>query len=79
MKNLPVEANCDIINEENELPSVDIASMSAHIDLKENATYIVSNGQLVKGEKPASGYGEQTITWQGGKPIHQKVSYTSKI
>lgn len=58
---------------------VNIENMTAEIDLKKNATYIVADGKLVMADSPPLGYGKQTICWQNGKPTHHDLSYSKKI
>ena len=48
------------------------------IDLRENAVYMIKDGQLKKVDIPGDGFGKQTITWQDGKPTHYEVSYTKR-
>lgn len=50
----------------------------ATVCLKENAVYMVKDGNLVKVDKPGDGFGKQVITWQEGKPTHYEISYTKK-
>jgi hypothetical protein len=50
----------------------------AEIDLNEDAVYIVSNKKLKQLDKPKSGYGKQTITWQNHVLGTAEVSYTIK-
>jgi Protein of unknown function (DUF3954) len=50
----------------------------AEIDLNEEAVYIVSNKKLKQLDKPKSGYGKQTITWQNHVLGTAEVSYTIK-
>lgn len=47
--------------------------MSAEIDLMKNATYVVKDGKIEIVPIPPSGYGQQIINWQGGKPSHGKL------
>ncbi|MFX3617965.1 MAG: DUF3954 domain-containing protein [Sporolactobacillus sp.] len=42
-----------------------IEDMKAEIDLKENAMYLVSNGQLTKVR--AKGFGTDEVVWKDGK------------
>lgn len=53
--------------------------MTAEIDLKKNATYIVKDGVLKEVPKPEDGYGAQIINWQAGKPCHGKLERTFKF
>jgi len=48
------------------------------IDLKENAVYMIKDGELKKVDVPGDGFGKQVINWQDGKPTHYEVSYTKK-
>lgn len=50
----------------------------AKVDLKENAVYIVKDGEIEKADVPGDGFGKQTIHWQNGKPIHYEVNYTKR-
>lgn len=50
------------------------------VDLNENedAVLIYKKGKVIKLDKPASGYGEHTITWSDGEIKADRVSYTNK-
>ncbi|HLR69446.1 MAG TPA: DUF3954 domain-containing protein [Virgibacillus sp.] len=52
--------------------------MKEQIDLKENAVYMIKDGELKKVDVPGDGFGKQVINWQDGKPTHYEVSYTKK-
>jgi len=59
--------------------NINIEKMTAEIDLKKNATYIVKDGVLKEVPKPEDGYGAQIINWQAGKPCHGKLERTFKF
>ena len=46
-------------------------------DLKDKVV-IIKQGRPIVLDKPASGYGEHTITWVDGKITADRVSYTNK-
>ena len=52
--------------------------MVVEIDLMENATYYVQEGQLVKVDHLPHGHGKQIIIWQNGKPIGFDINYTKR-
>ncbi|UAT32677.1 DUF3954 domain-containing protein [Bacillus badius] len=52
--------------------------MTAEIDLMENATYYVQDGELVKVDNLPHGFGSQTVVWQHGKPIGFDINYTRR-
>ncbi|MGM7683526.1 DUF3954 domain-containing protein [Cytobacillus sp. Hm23] len=49
---------------------------TAEIDTSENKVIVIKNGKLIEIEPPDSGYGEQSIQWQGG---NVKLVKTTKI
>ncbi|TSB47186.1 DUF3954 domain-containing protein [Alkalicoccobacillus porphyridii] len=51
----------------------------AKIDLSVNRAYIVVDGVIHHIDDLPRGFGEQVITWQNGKPVHTKVTYSKKI
>lgn len=59
--------------------TVNIEKMIAEIDLMENATYIVKDGQLIVIPKPPKGYGKQIINWNDGKPCHGTLEQSFKF
>ena len=52
---------------------------TAEIDLTVNRAYIVKDGSIHPVDDLPLGFGEQVITWQHGKPVHTKVTYSKKI
>lgn len=52
--------------------------METKINLKEDAVYIIKNGNMEKVDVPLTGFGKQTINWQDGKLLHYEVSYTKR-
>lgn len=53
--------------------NVNLEKMTAEINLAENATYIVKDGRIEVVPVPPTGYGKQTINWQGGKPCNGEL------
>jgi hypothetical protein len=51
---------------------------TARINLEENATYYVRNGEIIKVDSLPDGYGTQTIIWKDGEPKYFDIKYTSK-
>jgi len=49
--------------------NINIEKMTAEIDLRSNAMYIVKDGQLKKIDAPPSGFGEYTTIWKDGKVL----------
>ncbi|MCM3736239.1 DUF3954 domain-containing protein [Bacillus cytotoxicus] len=46
-----------------------IAEMTAKIDLKENKTYVVKDGQIKQIDPPSSGHGEHSLIYKNNKVI----------
>lgn len=53
--------------------------MVAEVSLKENATYVVSEGKLIKADNPPKGFGKQVVSWQDGIPVRQEINYSKQI
>lgn len=51
----------------------------AEVDLRENATYFVRDGKLVRVSDLPKGYGTQTIVWKEGKPKCVDIKFTEQI
>lgn len=49
------------------------------IDVTDNKIYVVKNGEITPLNPPATGFGEQIITWQSGKVDRVSTTYTEKI
>ena len=49
------------------------------IDVTDNKIYVVKNGEVTPPNPPATGFGEQVITWQGGKVDRVSTTITEKI
>ncbi|AGE75845.1 DUF3954 domain-containing protein [Bacillus cereus group sp. MYBK249-1] len=49
------------------------------IDVNDNKIYVVKNGEVTPLNPPATGFGEQIITWQSGKVDRVSTTYTEKI
>ncbi|WP_041102007.1 DUF3954 domain-containing protein [Bacillus badius] len=58
--------------------AINLEKMTAEIDLMENATYYVQDGELVKVDNLPHGFGSQTVVWQHGKPIGFDINYTRR-
>ncbi|WP_203363066.1 hypothetical protein [Bacillus sp. REN10] len=58
--------------------AINIEKMTAEISLRENATYYVEDGHLVRVDDLPKGYGTQKIIWKDGKPKFFEIQYTSK-
>lgn len=56
-----------------------VDELKAEINLLNNATYVVKNGQLFLADTPPSGYGMQVINWHGGNPSVEEIRYTSQF
>ncbi|EOO28645.1 phage protein [Bacillus cereus VD133] len=54
-------------------------SMKVEIDVTDNKIYLVKNGEVTLLSPPATGFGEQVITWQGGKVDRVSTTITEKI
>ncbi|WP_179123834.1 DUF3954 domain-containing protein [Paraliobacillus ryukyuensis] len=52
--------------------------MKASVDISEDKVIIVKQGELITIDKPASGFGENVITWSNGEIQGDRVSYTNK-
>lgn len=52
---------------------------TVEINLSENATYIVTDGELKLIPNPPTGYGKQVINWQGGKPCNGELTSSLKF
>ena len=48
------------------------------IDVTDNKIYVVKNGEVTPLNPPATGFGEQVITWQSGKVDRVSTTYTEK-
>ena len=49
------------------------------IDVTDNKIYVVKNGEVTPLNPPATGFGEQIITWQGGKLIVYQLQSLKKL
>ncbi|MGE6960832.1 DUF3954 domain-containing protein [Bacillus thuringiensis] len=49
------------------------------IDVTDNKIYVVKNGEVTPLNPPATGFGEQIITWHSGKVDRVSTTYTEKI
>ncbi|OTW72638.1 DUF3954 domain-containing protein [Bacillus thuringiensis serovar roskildiensis] len=49
------------------------------IDVTDNKIYVVKNGEVTPLNPPVTGFGEQIITWQGGKVDRVSTTITEKI
>ncbi|MGE1215705.1 DUF3954 domain-containing protein [Bacillus toyonensis] len=49
------------------------------IDVTDNKIYVVKNGEVTPLNPPATGFGEQVITWKGGKVDRVSTTITEKI
>ncbi|HFJ9374992.1 hypothetical protein ACS47_08675 [Bacillus cereus] len=56
-----------------------IAEMKAEISLIENMIYVVKDGQVHQIEPPATGHGEQSFSYKGGKVIRMDERKTQLI
>lgn len=54
-------------------------SMKAEIDLSKDRVFIVKNGIVKCKEAPATGFGEQVITWQDGRAVYFDEKYKEKL
>ncbi|MHB0801125.1 DUF3954 domain-containing protein [Bacillus thuringiensis] len=54
-------------------------STKVEIDVTANKIYVVKNGEVTPLNPPATGFGEQIITWQSGKVDRVSTTYTVKI
>nr|WP_235929844.1 DUF3954 domain-containing protein [Chengkuizengella marina] len=48
-------------------------------ELNQSKVFITKEGELTEVPPPKTGYGEQTITWQGGKIKLVRTTYIEKI
>ncbi|MBT2580229.1 DUF3954 domain-containing protein [Bacillus sp. ISL-8] len=53
--------------------------MKIEIDVTDNKIYVVKNGEVTSLNPPTTGFGEQTIIWQGGKVDRVSTTSTEKI
>ncbi|GAA5417940.1 hypothetical protein Pryu01_03018 [Paraliobacillus ryukyuensis] len=60
------------------LNSLDGINHGADFSAQEDKTIIVKQGEVIVLDKPASGYGENVITWANGEIQGDRVSYTNK-
>jgi hypothetical protein len=58
---------------------VDIAKMTAEIDISENRIFIIKDGNVEMVEQPTTGFGEHTAVWQNGKVIRIDERSSRKI
>lgn len=49
------------------------------IDVTDNKIYVVKNGEVTPLNPPVTGFGEQVITWLGGKVDRVSTTITEKI
>ncbi|MGF9991537.1 DUF3954 domain-containing protein [Bacillus mycoides] len=54
-------------------------STKVEIDVTDNKIYVVKNGEVTSLNSPTTGFGEQTIIWQGGKVDRVSTTSTEKI
>ncbi len=54
-------------------------STKVEIDVTNNKIYVVKNGEVTPLNPPVTGFGEQVITWQGGKVDRVSTTITEKI
>lgn len=52
---------------------------TAEIDTTEDAVFVVKGGRVTRFAAPITGFGEQIITWQDGKPVRINTNISIKI
>ncbi|WP_143804726.1 DUF3954 domain-containing protein [Paraliobacillus ryukyuensis] len=60
------------------LSGLDGTKGNVDFSTQEDKTIIVKQGEVIVLDKPASGYGENVVTWVNGEIQGDRVSYTNK-